>query len=178
MLKEIEKKYRVGNLEEVENKLIALGAELKGVAQEQDVYFNVSGRDSMATKECLRIRNSPKKQEITYKPPTKINDSSTHFAKQETNLPIQDIDMARDFLICLGNSVLVELNKDRKYYSLKGTTVTLDLLNGKYSFVEIEVESNDETEALSRIEQVEHLLGLSGDLIETRPYRDIAMGIE
>lgn len=177
MIKEIEKKYRVENLEEVEQKLITLGAKLEGVSQERDIYFNVSGRDSMATKECLRIRSSPKKQEVTYKPPTMAGDTATHFAKKETNLPIKDIDVARDLLVCLGNSVLVELIKDRKYYALNGATVALDLLNGQYSFVEIEVESSDEADALSRIQQIESSLNLSDDFVETRPYRDIAMGL-
>ena len=177
MVKEIEKKYRVENLKEIEKKLISLGAEMKGEAHERDIYFSVSGRDSMATKECLRIRSSPKKQEITYKPPTEANERSTYFAKKETNLSIQDIDVARDLLVCLGNSVLVELVKDRKYYSLAGATVTLDLLNGQYFFVEIEVESDNEIDALARIQHVEQALDLSDDLVETRPYRDIAMGI-
>lgn len=177
MAKEIEKKYQVENLMEVRQKLIALGAKPEGIGQEKDIYFNVSGRDSMTTKECLRIRSSPKKQEITYKPATKANDRATHFAKKETNLPITDIDIARDLLVCLGNSVLVEFIKDREYYSLDGATVTLDLLNNKYSFVEIEVESDNEHEALLCIQRVEESLNLSDDLIETRPYRDIAMGI-
>ncbi len=178
MKKEIEKKYRVESLAEIEKKLITLGAEFKGVAQERDIYFNVSGRDSMTTKECLRVRSSSQKQEITYKPPSKRDDRATHFAKQETNLPIKDIDIARDLLICLGNSLLVDFIKDRKYYSLDGTTITLDMLNSRHSFVEIEVESNDEVEAVARIQDVEQLLGLSDDLVEKRPYRDIAMGVD
>lgn len=177
MIQEIEKKYRVESLEKIEQKLVVLGAEMKGVAQERDIYFNVSGRDSMSTKECLRVRSSSRKQEITYKPPTKINDSVAHFAKKETNLPINDVDTARDLLLCLGNSLLVDFTKDRKYYSLDGVTITLDLLDNRYSFVEIEVEGNDEVEALTRIQNVEQLLGLSGNLVEKRPYRDIAMGV-
>lgn len=175
MLKEIEKKYRVENLDEIEKKLRSVGATLQKEIYERDIYFNVSGRDSMTTKECLRIRVSPAKKEITYKPPTVHEETLTHFAKQETNLSVEDTETARDLLLCLGNSLLVDFTKHRKYYGFDGTTVTLDTLNNKFFFVEIEVESASEENALKQIHAIESMLGLSDEFIETRPYRDIAM---
>lgn len=177
MLKEIEKKYHVHDLQEIEQKLIAHHAEFIKETFERDIYFNVSGRDSMTSKECLRIRTTPMKTELTYKPPTAIGTEDTHFAKKETNLPIQDVDTAIELLESIGNTLLVDLRKQRKYYELEGVTITLDILNEKYSFVEIEVEAVDESEALGKIHNTADVLQLSEDSVETRPYRDIAMGL-
>jgi len=177
MLKEIEKKYQVHNLQEIEQRLIAHNAEFIKETYERDIYFNVSGRDSMTSKECLRIRTSPTKTELTYKPPTAANNTDTHFAKKETNLPIQDVDTAIELLESLGNSLLVDLRKQRKYYTLDEVTITLDILNEQYSFIEIEVEATNEPEALDKIQHIADILKLSEGSIETRPYRDIAMGL-
>lgn len=179
MLKEIEKKYRVDNLRETEQLLIAQGARFVKETRERDIYFNVSGRDSMTTKECLRIRTTTTKTEITYKPPTVADNTDTHFAKRETNLPIHvhDIETAIELLENLGNSILVDLQKNRKYYTLDGVTITVDVLNEKYSFVELEVEDVDEATALTKIQTQAVRLGLSENAVETRPYRDIAMGL-
>lgn len=177
MLKEIEKKYQVDNLEKLEQLLIAQGARFIKESRERDIYFNVSGRDSMTSKECLRIRTTPTKTELTYKPPTALDNTDTHFAKKETNLPIQNVETAIELLESLGNSLLVDLRKYRRYYELEGVTITLDMLNEKYSFVEIEVETADEADALVKIHHIANILNLSEDSIETRPYRDIAMGL-
>lgn len=177
MLKEIEKKYQVSDLQTIEERLVAQGAQFVKETHERDIYFNVSGRDSMTSKECLRIRTSPTKTELTYKPPTAANSTDTHFAKKETNLPIQDVETAIELLESLGNTLLVDLRKHRKYYTLGDVTITLDMLNEKYSFVEIEVETADEAEALEKIHHIANILNLSEDSIETRPYRDIAMGL-
>lgn len=177
MLKEIEKKFHVVDFREIEKVLLQAGAILDKVTMEQDIYFNVSGRDSMATKECLRIRSTNEKKEITYKPPTLAGQNLAHFAKKETNILVTDINLAKDFLISLGNTILVDFVKHRKYYHLNGVTITLDTLNDRQFFVEIEVESNDESLALEKITEIEKLLTLSPLQIETRPYRDIAMNI-
>jgi len=174
---EIEKKYRVQDINKIEQDLVGLGAVFGKQTQERDIYFNVSGRDSMTTKECLRIRSTNDKKEITYKPPTEKNNQGGHFAKKETNLLIKDVEIAQELLLNLGNSILVDFTKERKYYSLNDVTIALDVLNGAYFFIEIEVESEDEEDAIEKIIKVEELLGLSDDFIEDRPYRDIAMGL-
>lgn len=175
MSKEIEKKYRVQNLDDVEKRLFSLGAVLQKESNERDLYFNVSGRDSIKTKECLRIRDSATKKEITYKPGTIEGLSQDYFAKRETNLAVTDVETAKEFLLSLGNEILVELVKKRKYFVLEGVTIALDLLNDKLPFVEIEVEGDDEMLALEKIVHIANLLELNPSSIEIRPYRDIAL---
>ena len=179
MIKEIEKKYRIKDFNEIEKKVLLLGGVLKSEGNEVDIYFNVSGRDSMATKECLRIRSSLSRKEVTYKPPTLEGDKNNkHFAKREINLPIQDVEATVEFLESLGNTLLVKLIKNRKHYIFsENVSVVLDILNDQYFFVEIEVESENEDEALLKIKEVEAQLSLSDEMVETRPYRDIAMGL-
>ena len=60
---EIEKKYYIkdGNIESLTEILMSAGAEYIGDSKQTDIYFNVPGRDSLTSKECLRIRESEAK---------------------------------------------------------------------------------------------------------------------
>lgn len=173
-MKEIEKKFKVQSFEKIQEVLAENQYIADGSKEERDIYFNVSGRDSMSTKECLRIRDYGYKQEITYKCPTV--QEQLHFSKEEIDLPITDIDQASRLLLATGNTVLVDFTKSRTLFRKEGVTIALDVLNKNLFFVEIEVMSEDEGNALVLIESVQKILSLTDDMIEKRPYRDIAMG--
>lgn len=171
---EIELKYRVSNLKEILETLNKNGAEFKKEKLEKDIYFNVSGRDSYTTKECLRIRSSSDGfAEITYKPPTEAKTKSEHFAKKETNLRISDPSEAELLLSLLGNTILVAVIKKRRYYSLNGCVVCIDEVQNVGHFAEVEVEDDDEERGLTRVKECGLLLGFSNAQIERKPYRDL-----
>lgn len=178
MKKEIEKKYKVDSHDSIKLKLEELSFVCEGSGSERDIYFNVSGRDSMTTKECLRIRDYGHRQEITYKGKTEIE--SGHFAKEEVNLAISDVQNTIKFLLLIGNTLLVDFTKERTTYSFGGVSVLLDTIMSQgvsTNFVEVEVLSENEEEALIQIHEVSKNLLLTDEMIEVRPYRDIAMGL-
>lgn len=175
---EVEIKYRISekSFEDIQILVEEAGGEFLHESLERDTYFNVSGRDSMTTKECLRIRESHKKgNEITYKPPTEEGKQELHFAKKETNLAVQDPQAARDLLMCLGSTILVVVEKNRKYYSLNGCTVCIDKITDLGIFIEIEVMGNNANAALTKIKDCAKVLSLDDQDIVTAPYRDLVM---
>lgn len=175
---EVEIKYRLKDKapQEVQRLVEENGGKFLEESVEKDTYFNVSGRDSMRTKECLRIRESQMGgSEITYKPPTENGDQEKYFAKKETNLPIQNADIAHDLLSCLGNYVLAVVEKNRKYYSLLECTVCIDKITNLGVFLEIEFIGEDTGVALTKIKNCAKILCLDDQDIVTAPYRDLVI---
>lgn len=179
--KEVEMKFFLKNYNEEEfaSLLDSLGAEFVKNKHEKDTYFNVSGRDSLTTKECLRVRETDSLTEITYKPPSDLSlIDVSHFAKLETNLNVSNADEAINLLELLGNTVLVAVDKNRSYYQLGDVTIALDHIKDAGTFVEIEIETEDEVAGLAEVKSLAGKLGLHDDMIEYRPYRDIVLQIE
>ncbi len=176
---EIEIKYGVS--EDAANAAISRLRELGGGylkdSREIDTYFNVTGRDSMSTKECLRIRESSEGgYEMTYKPPTqKLDQKGDYFAKKETNISITDPNDAKYFLHCLGNTVLAVVDKSRQYFTLGECTVCLDKIQGLGSFIEVENDGEDPEIGLTKVKDCARLLGLSDSDIVRDPYRDLVI---
>jgi adenylate cyclase class 2 len=176
--KEVEKKYRIDSVgkESFVQRLRKSGAEFFGKKKEIDTYFNVAGRDSLTTKECLRVREADTYIEITYKPPTENHSVvQSHFAKKETNVSVKDGKEAIVMLELIGNDVLVVVDKEREYYAIDGCTVALDCVKDGGLFVEIEIETDDELAGLEKIDVLARRLGLDASMIETLPYRDVVL---
>lgn len=179
-LHEIEKKYGLAEDDAVsiEKKIVALGARHISDSKQTDTYFNVSGRDSYSTKECLRIRETDNDIEITYKPPTKANQiGGGFFSKKEVNLAVKDIDGAKELLRDIGCEVLCVVEKTRKDYLLDKIHISVDTISDAGVFVEVESNGAEDelAEVLEQIDTIAAKLGLNDSLIERRPYRDIVM---
>ena len=184
-LLEIERKRRLtSDAKELIKRLQDLGFELQSNLHEIDTYYSRPDVDFMQTVECLRIRQRDGFAEVTYKPATT---AATHtknnvIIKPETNLPIQpgDAATAKQLLTNIGMVRLVEVNKYRRSFQSSDfpqATVTIDEIKDAGTFVEVEVLSNDETNALAMISNIETRLGLESAEVITRPYRDICMGL-
>jgi len=179
-LHEIEKKYRLleDDAVSIEKKIVALGARHVSDSKQTDTYFNVSGRDSYGTKECLRIRETDKDIEITYKPPTKSSQAGVgYFSKKEVNLAVMDLDGAKELLMDIGCDVLCVVEKTRKDYLLDKIHISVDTISDVGVFVEVESNGTDDelSQVLEQIDGMAAKLGLNDSLIERRPYRDIVM---
>ena len=75
---------------------------------------------------------------------------------------------------------LVEINKYRRLFQSSDfpqATVAIDEIKDAGTFVEVEVLSDNETDALAMISDIEAKLGLESAEVVTRPYRDICMGL-
>lgn len=184
-LLEIEHKRRLtSNIEDFIKKLEKFGFELQSKLSEIDTYYSQPDVDFMQTVECLRIRQRDGFAELTYKPATT---AATHtknnvIIKPETNLPIQpeDAAIAKQLLSNLGMVRLVEVNKYRHSFQspdFPQATVAIDEIKDAGTFVEVEVLSDNETDALAMISNIETKLGLESAEVVTRPYRDICMGL-
>lgn len=174
--KEIEKKYHLTIDEALfREKLEGIGAQFIKNKKETDTYFNVSGRDSIKTKECLRVRKSNDLIEITYKGATHPDSNDAHFAKHELNLFVENETEAIEFLKLLGNEIVAVVEKSRDYYEFGNCNIAVDSISGVGMFIELEVMSNDDKEGLREIENVAKKLGLSEESVEMLPYRDLVI---
>lgn len=184
-LLEIERKRQLtSNIEELIGRLQDIGFKLQSDLHEIDAYYSRPDVDFMQTVECLRIRQRDGFAEVTYKPATT---TATHtkndvIIKPETNPPIQpgDAAIAKQLLTSLGMVQLIEVNKYRRSFQspvFPKATVAIDEIKNAGTFVEVEVLSDDETDALAMINDIETKLGLESAEIVTRPYRDICMGL-
>ena len=185
-LLEIERKRQLtGDAKELIKQLRELGFELQSNLHEIDTYYSRPDVDFMQTVECLRIRQRDGFAEVTYKPATT---AATHtendvIIKPETNLPIQpgDAAIAKQLLANLGMVQLVEVNKYRRSFQSSDfpqATVTIDEIKDAGTFVEVEVLSDDETDALAMISNIETKFDLESAEIVTRPYRDICIELQ
>jgi adenylate cyclase class 2 len=179
-LHEIEKKYHLveDDAASIEKKIVILGAHHVSDSKQTDTYFNVSGRDSYGTKECLRIRETNNNIEITYKPPTKIDQADGgYFSKKEVNLAVKDLGDAKELLMDIGCEMLCVVEKTRKDYLLDKIHISVDTISDMGVFVEVESNGTEDqlTQVLEQIDGIAAKLGLNDSLIERRPYRDIVM---
>ncbi|MBN1969289.1 MAG: class IV adenylate cyclase [Candidatus Delongbacteria bacterium] len=177
---EIEKKYYIkdGNIESLKKALMSAGAKYIGDSKQTDIYFNVPGRDSFISKECLRIRESETKKEITYKAPTKNSDiNNGFFAKEEVNLAIQDIEKAKILLLDIGCTVMAEVKKERKRFRLDKFKIFIDNVPNVGLFIEIEIMdfSNNVESGISEIDALMNTLNIGDCIVENKPYRDLVM---
>ncbi|MFD6095854.1 class IV adenylate cyclase [Nocardiopsis flavescens] len=183
-LVEIERKRALGEWEPLEDRLREAGFAPTGPVVEVDTYYSRPDVDFLETVECLRVRESAGRCEVTYKP---ASDGGAHgaggvVAKQETNVALADggeAAHAHRLLEALGMVLLARVEKSRTCYRAPGRpdlSVVVDAVAGVGSFVETELVSSDEREdVVRRLEEVERLLGLEALPVVTLPYRDLVL---
>lgn len=159
---EVEAKIRVADLEPIRQRLQELGCPCQEEREERDVYYNLNERDFGVTDEALRIRQSGGEFTLTYKGP-KLPEY--HFKAREELTVCMDSGPTMELILeRLGLRRVREVVKRREVYRLGGTTVSLDLVEGLGSFVEIEAVTDvGETNAEGAIEQVKRMLGVEGE---------------
>lgn len=174
---EVERKFSLNiTVEDFVKILSNRGGKFISSESQKDVYFNVSGRDSMSTKECLRIRSEDTRTELTYKAPSNSTESSqNHFSKKEINVELKSDKEMYELLIAIGCEVLAVVEKSRQTYVLDKLTIAIDTVAGLGNFVEVEalVASEQKEEALTAINLAAKNLGLQESATVNEPYRDL-----
>lgn len=164
---EVEIKLPVHRRSAIEKGLTALGFTAGSLIRESDIYFTSPEHDFMHTDEALRIRTSENytaassSSFLTYKGP-KIDKIST--TRKELETKIEDSEVCRSILHCLGYTELAPVRKLRQYYHKDTITACVDQVEELGSFLELEilVETKEQRpEALKKIETILHDLDYS-----------------
>jgi adenylate cyclase class 2 len=143
---------------EVADKILAMGAVLKGTEHHHDIYFNSPMRDFRITDEALRIRIKEEGARLTYKGP-KL-DSLTK-SRLELTAEVEDPTAMEKILAELGFSPSGEVRKRRIKYILDEITFALDDVEGLGTFLEIEAPAEDDwTDKQERVLEILQCLGL------------------
>ena len=152
---EVEMKIPIPDEESIESVLLKLGAKKTNIETQTDVYFDHPCRSFEQTDEALRIRSRGKitkyeespsipdqKTEMTYKGP-KLD--STTKTRLEISLGIADIASAKTILVQLGFRNVATIRKQRSFFLLEDTVISIDSVEHVGLFLELErvVESEE-----------------------------------
>jgi len=143
MRKEIEVKAKIGNLEEITKKLIALGCILSGPVTQNDKTFvnaNYGEYDKFQRgKNILRIRESNGKFLFTVKQP-----QSNELDAIEYETEISSSEEFEKALILMEYKPIVEIQKIRRKAKFNDFEICLDEVKGLGSFIEVEKITEDD----------------------------------
>lgn len=146
---EIELKFNVSNLSELESKIKDIGAEFKGEKSCKDTYFIVPNNPE--GRKYLRIRETNNKSELAYH----YFESQSHTKEWETG--ITDPKTTLEILKQLEYKIDVIVNKNRKTYKYNYSEIVLDQVENLGEFIEIE------SSTLEEINKIATKIGLNAD---------------
>jgi len=153
---EIEAKLKVDSLQEIESKLVQLGAEFLEEQLQKDSYFDDASDTLKKSDRCLRLRRQQADQTekifMTYKG---AREKDPFKKRLEIEIEIKDADSARKLFSELGYESALVVEKKRRIWRLCQCEVALDELPLLGSFVEIEGPEEE------KIAEVQKNLGLA-----------------
>ena len=161
------------------DKILAMGAVLKGTEHHHDIYFNSPTRDFRRTDEALRIRIKEEGARLTYKGP-KLDIRTK--SRLELTVEVKDPAAMEKILAELGFRPSGEVRKRRTKYTLGEVTFALDDVEGLGSFLEIEAPAEDDwadkqervLEILQRLGQGESIRKSYLELLEEQRQEDVS----
>jgi adenylate cyclase class 2 len=146
MLYEVEQKFPVGDMQDLEKRLIALGATIAEAQLEVDLYFAHPMRDFSKTDEALRIRRRGPKNFLTYKGP-KIDTTTKTRKELDLILPPEEQSALiwQSLLEALGFTVVREVRKQRRKalvpWQGRQIECSLDQVEQLGSYCELELQT-------------------------------------
>ena len=152
----------------VRSALADAGAEPVDHVRQVDTYYDAPHREFAETDEALRLREETDLDAgetataMTYKGPLVEAESKT---REEHETAVADADAAAGILDGLGFEPAATVEKERERFELEGYTVTLDVVEGLGSFVEVEREApeSDIEEVRTGAQELLHDLRLDPD---------------
>ena len=175
---EYEVKIKVENLEEIERRLLELGAVLVDEVEEEDHYIDLRPCiDLRARDEALRVRISRSRiakrelSELTYKGPRIVPNTKI---RKEISVSVEDGRRLIEVFRSLGFRDHV-VKKKRKIYRYGPYIFFLDNVENLGTFVEIEIEGVESVEQfLQELRKVISLLRISEKFID-KSYIELLM---
>ena len=157
MYTEIEAKLKIESPEQLESKLVELGAEFVAEQSQTDYHFDDANATLKKGDKALRLRRQivgdSTRFLLTYKGPKE----KSHFKKRrEIEFEVADADAAEKLLGALGYRKSLVVEKTRRLWRFGDCEVALDRLDLLGDFLEIEGPDD------KRINSVQKSLGLSG----------------
>jgi adenylate cyclase class 2 len=178
---EVEQKFPVADLAEIERRLAEIGAKIGAPVEQVDLYFAHPVRDFGHTDEALRIRRVGEESFITYKG-SKIDPTTK--TRREIELPLADgaeaVRQWRELLEALGFRPVAEVAKRRRTAKIdwegRQVEVALDEVAPLGSFVELEIGADEEEvqSAKNCLASLAAKLGLGPG--ERRSYLELLLG--
>lgn len=157
MCMEIEAKLKIESPDQVERRLVELGAEFIAELRQTDYHFDDAKATLKKNDKALRIRRQVAADRtqlmITYKGPKEI---SNFKKRREIEFELADADAAEKLLGALGFHKALVVEKRRRLWRLGGCEVALDRLDLLGNYLEIEGPDDE------KINSVQESLGLSG----------------
>lgn len=173
---EVEVKAKINNFDEMEDKVLSLGAVKTKTEFQEDLYFNSPIVNFVESDEALRIRTTRNEEKenifITYKGP-KINKEAK--TRKEVEIAIEDASKGADIFESLGFKRVRAVRKNRKYYQYKNFEISLDDVEGLSPYMEIEIglpDGSDYKDAQESIFKLFKQLGIT-DGFETTSYLEL-----
>jgi adenylate cyclase class 2 len=143
---EVELKVRADH-EPVRETLGTLGATPRRRVRQVDTYYDAPHRDFAETDEAFRLRREfqgeTETAKLTYKGPLVEAASKT---REEHEVEVSDGLEADAIAEGLGFTPAATVEKDREFFEVDDYTVTLDAVDGLGTFVEVEIEVEDDIE--------------------------------
>lgn len=152
---EVEVKARIDDPEQIERRIIALGAAPTGMENQADTYYNSQHSDFEKTDEALRIRAGDGKYFLTYKGPKLDEVSKT---RKEIEVEINDANNMGNILSSIGFYPVATVMKKRKKYRLGDFFIALDDVRNLGNFIEIETSVKDTGNYKEKVENIFKLI--------------------
>lgn len=164
--KEIEVKARIDNINELMEKIRALGVTFSEPMVQHDTVFLPKGiqfADIVPGTNILRIRQQDCKTLFTLKQRSKFE-----LSKIEKELEVSNPEIAEEIIELLGFYEVVRIDKTRMSGIYKNFTICIDEVTGLGTFIEIEkITAEDEEEVQTELFQFLESLGIEKkDIIE------------
>ncbi len=146
---EIEAKAYADDLQDIEKKILSMGAKLAWQGEQKDTYYNHPSRDFATTDEALRVREEESRVILTYKGP-KIDKLTK--TREEIKVKVENMASIKEILMKLGFKEVGVVKKHRKKYILDKFKICLDDVDNLGEFAEVEAlsypeKSNDDVRA-------------------------------
>lgn len=168
---EVEVKAKINSFEEIEEKLLQIGATKSKKEFQEDIYFNSPVVDFAKTDEALRIRTTKENEKInifiTYKGP-KID--ATSKTRKEIEMSIEDSQKCCEIFESIGFKKVRAVRKNRQYYTYKNFEISLDDVEGLNPYMEIETtleDGQDYSEAQNEIFKLFEQIGITNGFERT-----------
>ncbi|UCC22551.1 MAG: class IV adenylate cyclase [Planctomycetota bacterium] len=157
MCVEIEAKLKVDSLQEIADKLNALGAEFLQEQMQTDYYFDDANRTLTKADTCLRLRRQRAGETeslfLTYKG---AKEKDEFKKRQEIEIEVTNADSVEKLLSAIGYSRALVVEKKRRVWRFCSCSVALDELPSLGNFVEIEgPDSQTITDVQGKLELAE-----------------------